>query len=128
MSGENLVFFTATTGIFFDLLYIVFYFVSLLVFVGFCFGFGFDYGLVSFSFSVLVLVFGFGFDFGSTIDDVTFGYRWDCKQFPWLGIWEENRDRMSLPWEGKTVTRMNPFIDCRFFLLFFFFFFLSFFS
>lgn len=32
-----------------------------------------------------------------------FGYEWDRKDFPWLGIWEENKSRPAPPWEGKTV-------------------------
>lgn len=36
---------------------------------------------------------------------VSFGYRWRRTDFPWCGIWEENRYRTSPPWKGKTITR-----------------------
>ena len=38
-----------------------------------------------------------------------FGYVWKRRDFPWLGIWEENRSRMFGPWEGKEVTRGMEF-------------------
>ena len=31
-------------------------------------------------------------------------YTWNLQDFPWLGIWEENRDRQFAPWNGETVT------------------------
>lgn len=31
-------------------------------------------------------------------------YSWNLQDFPWLGIWEENRDRKFPPWNGETVT------------------------
>jgi hypothetical protein len=34
-----------------------------------------------------------------------FGYRWRRADFPWCGIWEENRSRKQAPWNGKTVAR-----------------------
>ena len=34
---------------------------------------------------------------------VLFGYRWRQVDFPWLGIWEENRSRTTPPWNGDTV-------------------------
>jgi hypothetical protein len=36
---------------------------------------------------------------------VLFGYRWRRQDFPWCGIWEENRSRQSTPWSGKTIAR-----------------------
>jgi hypothetical protein len=36
---------------------------------------------------------------------VMFGYRWRRDDFPWCGIWEENRSRTQPPWNGKTVAR-----------------------
>lgn len=46
------------------------------------------------------------------------GYRWDAKNFPWMGIWEENRARAQAPWGGKTITRgmefgVSPFPENR---------------
>jgi hypothetical protein len=35
---------------------------------------------------------------------VVVGYRWRRADFPWIGIWEENHSRHSLPWNGQTVT------------------------
>ncbi len=40
---------------------------------------------------------------------VTFGYRWQRADFPWLGIWEENYSRKSAPWNGCTLTRGMEF-------------------
>lgn len=37
------------------------------------------------------------------------GYRWSRADFPWIGIWEENRSRTSPPWNGETVTRGMEF-------------------
>lgn len=34
---------------------------------------------------------------------VEFGYRWKRADFPWLGMWIENRSRTALPWGGNTV-------------------------
>ncbi len=34
-----------------------------------------------------------------------FGYIWKRTDFPWLGIWEENRGRTTPPWNGRTLTR-----------------------
>ncbi|MSV30568.1 MAG: DUF4432 family protein [Bryobacterales bacterium] len=34
-----------------------------------------------------------------------FGYIWKRTDFPWLGIWEENRGRTNAPWNGRTLTR-----------------------
>lgn len=34
---------------------------------------------------------------------VLFGYAWRQSDFPWLGIWEENRSRAHPPWNGETL-------------------------
>ncbi len=49
---------------------------------------------------------------------VTFGYVWDRADFPWLGIWEENRSRTQPPWNGVTLTRgmefgVSPYPETR---------------
>ncbi len=45
-------------------------------------------------------------------------YLWQASEFPWLGIWEENRSRQFRPWLGKGVTRgmefgTSPFPESR---------------
>ena len=47
-----------------------------------------------------------------------FGYVWKQTDFPWMGIWEENRSRPHQPWNGRTVTRgmefgVSPFPESR---------------
>jgi hypothetical protein len=49
---------------------------------------------------------------------IEFGYRWNSADFPWLGIWEENRSRKDPPWNGETVTcgfefGVSPFPETR---------------
>ena len=49
---------------------------------------------------------------------LAFGYVWRRRDFPWLGIWEENRSRTTSPWNGKEVTRgmefgVSPFPETR---------------
>jgi hypothetical protein len=49
---------------------------------------------------------------------LAFGYRWKQADFPWLGIWEENRSRGQSPWNRQTVTRglefgVSPFPETR---------------
>ena len=49
---------------------------------------------------------------------LTFGYVWKQQDFPWMGIWEENRSRSHQPWNGRTVTRgmefgVSPFPESR---------------
>lgn len=34
---------------------------------------------------------------------IAFGYRWSPKDFPWIGIWEENKSRTAAPWNRQTV-------------------------
>ena len=36
---------------------------------------------------------------------VMFGYQWLRSDFPWCGVWEENRSRKQAPWSGKTIAR-----------------------
>ena len=45
-------------------------------------------------------------------------YRWQRADFPWLGLWEENRQRASAPWNGRTVALglefgVSPFPETR---------------
>jgi hypothetical protein len=40
---------------------------------------------------------------------LAFGYTWKTADFPWLGIWEENRSRTHAPWNGETVARGMEF-------------------
>jgi hypothetical protein len=49
---------------------------------------------------------------------LAFGYIWKRADFPWLGIWEENRSRRNSPWNSKTITRgmefgVSPFPEPR---------------
>jgi hypothetical protein len=49
---------------------------------------------------------------------VLLGYVWERRDFPWMGIWEENRSRLGAPWNGRTVTRgmefgVSPFPETR---------------
>ncbi|HYI97853.1 MAG TPA: hypothetical protein VEX68_30215 [Bryobacteraceae bacterium] len=41
----------------------------------------------------------------SPTSGVLIGYRWRREDFPWCGIWEENRARKPSPWNAQTVTR-----------------------
>ena len=40
---------------------------------------------------------------------LAFGYIWKRRDFPWLGIWEENHSRTHAPWNGATLTRGMEF-------------------
>lgn len=40
---------------------------------------------------------------------LAFGYVWKRRDFPWMGIWEENHSRTSPPWNGRTLTRGMEF-------------------
>jgi hypothetical protein len=40
---------------------------------------------------------------------LAFGYIWRQQDFPWLGIWEENRSRTGPPWNGVTLARGMEF-------------------
>lgn len=49
---------------------------------------------------------------------LAFGYVWKRQEFPWMGIWEENRSRLASPWNGLAVTRgmefgVSPFPESR---------------
>jgi hypothetical protein len=49
---------------------------------------------------------------------LAFGYVWRRRDFPWLGIWEENFSRPHAPWNGRTLTRgmefgASPFPESR---------------
>jgi len=49
---------------------------------------------------------------------LAFGYVWRQKDFPWMGIWEENKSRPHPPWNGRTITRgmefgVSPFPESR---------------
>ncbi len=37
------------------------------------------------------------------------GYLWRRAEFPWLGLWDENLDRLTLPWAGTTLARGMEF-------------------
>ncbi len=50
--------------------------------------------------------------------ETLFGYEWKRADFPWLGIWEENRSRSHAPWGGRTLARglefgASPFPETR---------------
>lgn len=49
---------------------------------------------------------------------VLIGYVWKPADFPWLGMWEENRRRTAPPWSGQAITRgmefgVSPFPETR---------------
>jgi len=49
---------------------------------------------------------------------LAFGYTWTTRDFPWMGIWEENHSRTQPPWNGATLTRgmefgVSPFPESR---------------
>jgi hypothetical protein len=49
---------------------------------------------------------------------LAFGCVWTRNDFPWMGIWEENRSRSGVPWNGQTLTRgmefgVSPFPETR---------------
>jgi hypothetical protein len=54
----------------------------------------------------------------SPTTNVALGYVWTRSDFPWLGIWEQNRERIHPPWLGRTQTRglefgASPFPESR---------------
>jgi hypothetical protein len=54
----------------------------------------------------------------SPVAQMFFGYEWDRRDFPWLGIWEENKSRRNQPWNGETVAcglefGVSPFPEGR---------------
>jgi hypothetical protein len=49
---------------------------------------------------------------------LAFGYVWRRSDFPWMGVWEENRSRPQPPWNGRELTRgmefgVSPFAESR---------------
>jgi hypothetical protein len=40
---------------------------------------------------------------------LSFGYVWKRRDFPWLGMWEENHSRVAAPWNGRTLARGMEF-------------------
>jgi hypothetical protein len=49
---------------------------------------------------------------------LAFGYIWHRRDFPWLGVWEENGSRQGSPWHGTGLTRgmefgVSPFPETR---------------
>lgn len=45
-------------------------------------------------------------------------YKWKRADFPWLGLWEENRSRTAAPWNGRALTcglefGVSPFPESR---------------
>jgi hypothetical protein len=40
---------------------------------------------------------------------LSFGYIWKRRDFPWLGIWDENHSRLAAPWNGRTLARGMEF-------------------
>jgi hypothetical protein len=40
---------------------------------------------------------------------LSFGYVWKRRDFPWLGMWEENHSRTGAPWNGLTLARGMEF-------------------
>lgn len=51
-------------------------------------------------------------------EQLLFGCRWKQKDFPWLGLWEENRSRQTTPWNGEAVALglefgVSPFPETR---------------
>jgi hypothetical protein len=54
----------------------------------------------------------------SPTHQLAIGYRWKRADFPWMGIWKENRGRTRAPWNGRTVTQgmefgVSPFPETR---------------
>ena len=54
----------------------------------------------------------------SPASQLALGYVWSPRDFPWLGIWEENHSREAPPWNGKSLTRgmefgVSPFPEPR---------------
>ena len=45
----------------------------------------------------------------SPASKLAFGYIWRQADFPWMGIWEENRSRTNPPWNGVSIARGMEF-------------------
>lgn len=41
-------------------------------------------------------------------------YVWRRADYPWVGVWEENRARKAVPWNGKSLTRGMEFANTPF--------------
>ena len=59
-----------------------------------------------------------GFSAYDPVTQIEFGYEWQRADFPWLGIWEENRSRADPPWNLRTVAcgmefGASPFPETR---------------
>lgn len=59
-----------------------------------------------------------GFAAFSPEHQLVIGYRWQRDEFPWLGLWQENKKRSSAPWNNKSVTcgfefGVSPFPETR---------------
>lgn len=54
----------------------------------------------------------------SPVTQMLFGYEWNRRDFPWLGMWEENQSRRNPPWNGETIAcgmefGVSPFPEGR---------------
>jgi hypothetical protein len=54
----------------------------------------------------------------SPTSKLALAYEWKQRDFPWLGIWEENHARTNGPWNGQALTRgmefgVSPFSETR---------------
>jgi hypothetical protein len=54
----------------------------------------------------------------SPTHQLVFAYVWNRRDFPWLGMWEENSSRTAPPWNGVGLTRgmefgVSPFPETR---------------
>jgi hypothetical protein len=50
--------------------------------------------------------------------ETALAYCWKPSDFPWLGIWDENRSRQHRPWNGRVLARglefgVSPFPETR---------------
>ncbi len=59
-----------------------------------------------------------GFAAFSPKHQTLFGYQWQRVDFPWLGLWQENKKRAHAPWNHKGVTcglefGVSPFPETR---------------
>jgi len=54
----------------------------------------------------------------SPMHKLALSYVWKSRDFPWLGIWQENHSRTHVPWKGEELTcgmefGMSPFPESR---------------
>jgi len=59
-----------------------------------------------------------GFAAFSPEHETVIGYQWRRDDFPWLGLWQENRKRSQAPWNNKAVTcglefGVSPYAETR---------------